>query len=184
MVGKGKGRGKKGRGCLASGYDETATSKMVGIKRREKRGGRKDTAKKEAVWQTREKKARYTCSKERRDTYSTVTKHPSFGRESKERKWGWEGTRGRIWRTKFRGRDDGTGEERRASGMRWGLVGCMRAYGSKIFPFLRFLLPLGFLFRDFLSTGHACGRKLFEERRWSLDALYSGARRLYVYLMY
>lgn len=33
-----------------------------------------------------------------------------------------------------------------------GGVGCMRVYGSKIFPFLCFLLPLGFLFRDFLSS--------------------------------
>ena len=32
---------------------------------------------------TREKKARYTCLKERRDTYSTVTKHSSFGRVQK-----------------------------------------------------------------------------------------------------
>lgn len=76
---------KKGRGCLASGYDETTTSKMVYKTGRGERGGRKDTEK-EAVWQTREKKARCTCLKERRDTCSTVTKHPSFGRESKERR--------------------------------------------------------------------------------------------------
>lgn len=34
---------KKGRGCLASGYDETTTSKMVYKTGRGERGGRKDT---------------------------------------------------------------------------------------------------------------------------------------------
>lgn len=140
--GEGKGREKRrGEGCLASGYDETATSKMVCIKR----GGRTGRAKEETVWRTREKKARYTCLKERRDTHSTVTKHPSFGRESKERKEDGREEREGEYGERSLGR---VVEMMARKGERDG-GGCVRV--SKIFPFLPCFL-VGFLFRDFVSS--------------------------------
>lgn len=99
-------------------------------------GGRTGRAKEETVWRTREKKARYTCLKERRDTHSTVTKHPSFGRESKERKEDGREEREGEYGERSLGR---VVEMMARKGERDG-GGCVRV--SKIFPFLPcFLLP-------------------------------------------
>lgn len=68
------------------------------VDRREKK-----MAKSEMERRTREKKTRYTCLKERRDTHSTVTKHPSFGRAQKRI----EGTKPMV-EEKKRGGNTGT----------------------------------------------------------------------------
>lgn len=85
---------------------------------REERGGREKIAKEREQRCTREKKTRYTCLKERRDTHSTVTKHPSFGRAQKRI----EGTKPMVERKKrrkqrneVRGTDDSKERRKRRS---------------------------------------------------------------------